>query len=216
MSCTSADVTSDPAPARRVRRRLAITVASSTIALALLGGGIAFAAGAIPGTDGVISGCYQKEQGQLRVVAEGTTCRPSEHAISWNQTGPQGPAGPQGPTGPQGPAGPTGATGPAGPQGPAGPGLPTISIGLRPDGSVFKGSGFTVTHPSAGVYDFSFPAGSFTGAFPIPTASTGPADSRAYITALDVFGDGSGTFDVNVVDAADQPVDTFVLVNVIE
>jgi hypothetical protein len=59
----------------------------------------------------VIHGCYQKSDGQLRVVAEGTSCRPSELAVSWNQ---QGPIGPSGPSGPPGAAG---ATGPAGPPG---------------------------------------------------------------------------------------------------
>jgi Collagen triple helix repeat (20 copies) len=90
---------------------------------------------AIPDSGGVIQGCYQKNVGNLRVIdpSAGDSCRPSEIAISWSQTGPQGPQGPPGPqgpkgdigpTGPAGPAGPkgdTGATGPAGPAGPAGP-----------------------------------------------------------------------------------------------
>ena len=97
---------------------------------AVLVGGAAFAA--IPDSNGVINGCYQKNVGNLRVIdpSAGDSCRPSEVPISWSQTGPAGPQGPKGdtgatgPAGPAGPAGPkgdTGATGPAGAQGPAGP-----------------------------------------------------------------------------------------------
>ena len=92
----------------------------------VLVGGVAFAA--IPGSNGVINGCYQKNVGNLRVIdpSVGDSCRPSEIPISWSQTGPAGPQGPKGDTGatgPQGPKGDTGATGPqglAGPQGPKG------------------------------------------------------------------------------------------------
>ena len=55
--------------------------------------------------------------GAVRIVAADTTCRTSEHPLSWNTTGP---AGPPGADGAPGPAGATGATGPAGPAGPAG------------------------------------------------------------------------------------------------
>jgi Collagen triple helix repeat (20 copies) len=108
----------------------------SVVGAFLAGGAVTLAA--IPGADGVIDGCYQKNVGNLRVidVSAGDNCRPSEIAISWSETGPRGPAGPQGPkgdtgaTGPEGPAGPpgppgpkgdTGATGPEGPAGPPGP-----------------------------------------------------------------------------------------------
>jgi hypothetical protein len=91
----------------------------------------------------VINGCYQKNNGQLRIVNSASDCRPSEVFISWNQSGSPGPVGPQGPEGPQGPVGPagpqgskgeTGATGelgPAGPQGPAGiaNGISTVIFG---------------------------------------------------------------------------------------
>ncbi len=45
------------------------------------------------GADGLIYGCYQKNNGQLRIVNKTSECRPSEVAISWNQIGPPGPAG---------------------------------------------------------------------------------------------------------------------------
>ena len=60
-------------------------------AVGVVGGGAALAA--IPDSSGVINGCYQKNVGNLRVIdsSAGDSCRPSEIAISWSQTGPQGP-----------------------------------------------------------------------------------------------------------------------------
>src|SRR5690349_2504531 len=93
---------------------------------AVLAGGAAATIAAIPGADGVINGCYQKNVGNLRVIdpSGGDSCRPSEIPISWSQTGPQGPkgdTGATGATGPQGLKGDTGATGATGPAGPPGP-----------------------------------------------------------------------------------------------
>ena len=101
--------------------------------VAVLGGGGA-ALATIPGSGGVISGCYAKSTGSLRVVDASTAqCKGGEVPLTWNQTGPQGlkgdtgaqgPKGDQGAQGPQGAkgdTGPLGLTGPAGPQGPRGP-----------------------------------------------------------------------------------------------
>jgi hypothetical protein len=90
---------------RRVRLVIGLAVA------ALLAAGVAVATGAIPGPSGQITACYQKQSGQLRVVASARQCRRSERTLTWNQQGPQGPTGPAGPAGPPGPPG---ATGPAG------------------------------------------------------------------------------------------------------
>jgi Collagen triple helix repeat (20 copies)/Divergent InlB B-repeat domain len=88
-------------------------VAGSTIA-----GGIAVAA--IPEA-GLISGCYNATNGNLRVIdAAGEACRAGERALTWGQSGPTGPVGPIGPVGPAGETGPSGPTGPEGPQGPEG------------------------------------------------------------------------------------------------
>jgi Collagen triple helix repeat (20 copies)/Bacterial Ig-like domain len=70
--------------------------------------------GLIPGSDGVIQGCYQHTTGNLRVVADPSECHDAEIAISWNQVGRQGPIGPSGATGPTGAIGATGATGATG------------------------------------------------------------------------------------------------------
>jgi type VI secretion system secreted protein Hcp len=85
--------------------------------VAALGAGGAFAAAAIPGADGTITGCYTSaggQQGNLRVIDEGQACAKGETQIKWNQKGvpgDRGPEGPQGPLGPQGPQGPAGANG---------------------------------------------------------------------------------------------------------
>jgi hypothetical protein len=136
------------------------------------------AAAAIPGTDGIISACLNTADGSIRLidVQAGATCNAGEKLISWNKTGPTGPAGLKGSTGPAGPAGqrgPTGAaglkgsTGPAGlkgstgPAGPAGPKGATGPAGL-------KGS----TGP-AGLKGSTGPAGPAG-----PKGSTGPAGPR--------------------------------------
>jgi hypothetical protein len=99
---------------------LALAAVVATLGLA---GGVAWAS--IPDAAGVIHGCYQKNNGQLRVIdsAQTQACAPAESPLNWNQTGPQGPQGPQGPLGPKGDAGPTGPQGAPGPQGdPGAPG----------------------------------------------------------------------------------------------
>ena len=103
------------------KRALGIAFVAAALLVALAG--VAWAA--IPGAGGMISGCYGKQSGILRVIdaAAGDDCNnSSELPISWNE---QGQPGLQGPQGVQGPAGPPGSTGERGLQGPAGPpGIP--------------------------------------------------------------------------------------------
>jgi hypothetical protein len=79
------------------RRVLAAAVA---VVAVLACGGVALAT--IPGTGGVISGCYVKAgyagAGKVRVIdAEaGKTCSAKENPLSWNKQGPPGPQGPKG------------------------------------------------------------------------------------------------------------------------
>jgi hypothetical protein len=69
--------------------------------------------------DGTIVSCYQKNNGQLRVVASAEACGPTELSVSWSQQGPKGDKGDKGDTGA------TGATGAQGPKGDKGdPGAP--------------------------------------------------------------------------------------------
>ena len=78
---------------------------------------------------GVFHACVTDKHGDdeqlLRIIdtSIGGSCRQNESPVSWNASGPAGPAGAQGPAGPagaRGPAGPAGAQGPTGPAGPAG------------------------------------------------------------------------------------------------
>jgi hypothetical protein len=64
---------------------------ATIIALAALGvslGGVAYAT--IPDSSGTIHACYQKSQGNLRVVESASDCRASEAAIDWSQRGQPG------------------------------------------------------------------------------------------------------------------------------
>jgi type VI secretion system secreted protein Hcp len=140
--------------AERIRRsrRLGLKVAIPTAAA--FGVGAAFAVGAIPGSDGTITGCYvtntdivpgANHPGELRVIDpslaarlpsgglnEEAACLNGEATITWSQRGPQGPVGLQGPAGPQGPAG---AQGPGGAQG--SPLIGSTSFGFSGGGRTF-------------------------------------------------------------------------------
>ena len=50
----------------------------------------------IVGPDGVIHGCYDNDNGKLRVVAPPGTCKRGETALPWNQAGPAGAKGDKG------------------------------------------------------------------------------------------------------------------------
>jgi hypothetical protein len=94
----------------RVRPSPALIIAIVALFVAL--GGVAYAT--IPGSDGVIHGCYLNKNGTLRVIdpGAGQKCSGFETAVQWNQTGPRGLQGLQGSPGAAGPAGPAGPTGP--------------------------------------------------------------------------------------------------------
>ena len=95
-----------------MRRRDLIAAAAGALAAVVLAGGVAWAA--IPGDGGVISGCYLKLGGGLRVIdtARGQKCLPNlEAQITWNQAGQPGAPGQAGPGGPPGPRGEKGDDG---------------------------------------------------------------------------------------------------------
>gem|GEM_PF-1946371 len=103
-----------------------------TVVMTIMFSSVAMAQPAAP--DGnVLNGCYQKINGQLRIVSSPSQCNPSEISVSWNIVGPQGLAGSQGPPGPQGPAGPEG---PAGPQGSEGTGTSGVVEAYTLSGSI--------------------------------------------------------------------------------
>lgn len=85
--------------------------------------GIATAVQADIPDGGVIHACYQKNNGQLRVIdsTAGQACNPAEKSLTWSQVGPTGAKGATGARGATGPKGATGARGSTGPRGPSGP-----------------------------------------------------------------------------------------------
>lgn len=92
-----------------------LTVVAAVALGAIVGTGWASGAiGSIVGTDGAVNGCYKQQNGQLRVVASGEACGPSELPLQWSQKGPRGGTGPQGIQGPIGPQGQQGGPGPKG------------------------------------------------------------------------------------------------------
>jgi hypothetical protein len=90
-------------------------VAAAALVGAVAIAGVAYAT--IP-SNGVISACYTKSGGSLRVIDSSTgSCSSKETSLAWNVQGAQGPTGatgPKGANGPTGPAGPAGASGVSG------------------------------------------------------------------------------------------------------
>ncbi len=102
--------------------------------MGLFAAGFAVAHGASPSVDpsAVIHACYKSESGDLRIVAPGADCKPSETQVSWNQQGPAGADGLPGPTGPAGQPGSPGAPGPAGAPGETRTGLFELPFSPEP------------------------------------------------------------------------------------
>jgi hypothetical protein len=96
----------------KTTRRSSRRVVTLTAALGALAASVGVATATIPGSDGVISGCYNKTDGTLRVIdTAGQHCKTTETPLAWNLRGPQGLPGSQGAQGPQGAPGPQGAQG---------------------------------------------------------------------------------------------------------
>ncbi len=80
----------------------------------------------LPAYGQTIHGCYAKNNGQLRVLAPGQACNPSEIPIDWNVQGEKGDKGDQGDKGE------TGATGPAGEPAPGVRAVRAVPISFGP------------------------------------------------------------------------------------
>lgn len=116
-----------------------LRLAAAGTGILLVGTGYALAQGGVGSVEnGTIHACYQKNNGQLRIVQDPQECKNSEVPIAWNQrgedgtvgpTGPQGERGADGSTGAQGQSGVAGPVGPQGEPGPAGAGGPTGPAG---------------------------------------------------------------------------------------
>jgi hypothetical protein len=113
---------------KTVRARAKWMLVGAAAALVAGIGGVAF--GAIPGSGGVINGCYLKQTGILRVIdAEaGKKCLSFETPISWNQQGVKGDPGLAGAKGDKGDKGDPGTPAP----------LYTAGRGLELSGTEFR------------------------------------------------------------------------------
>src|SRR6185312_14166625 len=107
-------------------KKAAIATGAGLGSLGLLGGVTAIAHASIPSSTGEIKACYNKSNGDARIIDSARNCLTNESTITWNQKGATGATGPRGATGatgargatgPIGPQGPTGATGAVGPRG---------------------------------------------------------------------------------------------------
>ena len=88
----------------------------STMAMTLAGSA---AYAQIP-QDGVITACYARSTGAIRVIDPAVaSCRTGETMLTWNQQGRDGRPGPEGPAGPAGADGADGAPGTPGESGPS-------------------------------------------------------------------------------------------------
>ena len=96
-----------------MRRHLSYANVAATLALVFAMGGGAYAAvTSIPGSDGIIHGCYSKSSGVLRLVGSKKRCSKRETAIAFSQRGRDGASGPAGVAGLPGTPGQQGAPGP--------------------------------------------------------------------------------------------------------
>lgn len=118
-------------------RRPSVGTVLGGVALILAMGGVAYAT--IP-SNGVISGCYTKSGGTLRVIDATTgSCSPKETSLNWNVQGAAGPQGPAGATGEKGAPGEKGDAGVIGPQGPAGiSGFESVTASSENSSNAFK------------------------------------------------------------------------------
>ena len=101
--------------------RIILKAGTIVAAVVLTGAGVASAS--VPDAGGVITTCYNKASGNVRIIdaAKSTSCKRAEKSLSWNQSGQPGARGEQGNPGSPGPQGPTGPQGPPGADGPQGP-----------------------------------------------------------------------------------------------
>src|ERR1035437_6356285 len=161
-------------------------VMSSVAVFFVLGGGAYAAISSIPGPDGVIHGCYQKNKGTLRVVPSKKKCLKSELALQWNQQGKPGVPGLVGAAGPGGAAGQNGSNGANGASGTNGaPGTARAYAHVLP--------GPSPTFDAARTHGFSAVShGGATGVYCLtPDAGISPASYPA--VAVGEWGDSGGS-----------------------
>ena len=85
---------------------------------------------------------------------------------------------------------------------------------MNSDGTVFKGTGFTVERITTGWYQLNFPAGSFSS-HPIPNVTPLTTTNRiANVSGLIYNGDGSAQITVWVKSTTGSFTDSSLLINI--
>jgi|SRR5664279_3747845 hypothetical protein len=124
----------------RIRRHLSYANVAATLALVL-----AMSGGAIAATGGFTSGATLRacanEEGAIRLLKPGKTCRKGQKTVAWNMTGPAGATGAPGTAGATGAAGIPGAKGADGAKGETGEGSPTAWAKVNEAGNLVAGHG---------------------------------------------------------------------------
>jgi hypothetical protein len=77
-----------------------IRAAAAALGLAVVATGAVAVPVSAAADPNVVYACVKKSNGDVKIVTETKKCKKGWVKISWNVTGPQGPAGPQGPVGP--------------------------------------------------------------------------------------------------------------------
>jgi collagen triple helix repeat protein len=104
----------------RIRRHASYANIAATLALVLAMSGGAMAATGGFSSGGTLRACVN-EEGAIRLLKAGKSCKKGQKAVSWNETGPAGAKGAAGTAGPAGASGPAGAKGTDGAKGKEGP-----------------------------------------------------------------------------------------------
>ena len=115
--------------------------------------------------DATIKACANKKTGAMRYISKGS-CKRTETALSWNQSGPQGVPGSTGAKGDTGARGDTGAAGARGDTGAAGArgetglagavAIPTTTIPTQRVGDIGPGGGPIFYVDTADIYPFTY------------------------------------------------------------
>jgi hypothetical protein len=182
-----------------IRRHISYANVAATLALVL-----AMSGGAIAATGGFTSGgtlrACANEEGVIRLLKAGKSCKKGQKAVSWNQTGPTGAKGATGATGAVGPAGVSGSAGPRGPEG-----VPASIAWARADqdGTLEAGRGVvSIEHAGTGYYRIKFDH-DVSGCGAVATENDGPGGTFVSYTYTEgselivVITDGSGAINRN-------------------
>jgi hypothetical protein len=139
----------------RIRRHISYANVAATLALvfAMSGGAIAATGGFSSG--GTLHACAN-EEGAIRLLKAGKSCKKGQKAVTWNQTGPAGAKGAAGAAGAPGPAGASGTAGVRGDPGTAGTSASIEWARVKSNGEIVASEGVTGVEGTTSPYVVAF------------------------------------------------------------